>query len=181
LLAGGILASGCVMMLRVLVIVALLNLPLAIGLSPVLLTAAAVMGIAAFIMVRAGNRDNGAQAPEMVLSNPFSLPQVLRFGAILTAVVVAVELAQRFLGEPGLLGIAALSGLADVDAITLTLARNATAPRVAIDAILITVAVNTVAKTIYAWYAGGFRLGRILVIENAIAIAIAYGARLLLT
>jgi uncharacterized membrane protein (DUF4010 family) len=116
----------------------------------------------------------------MVLSNPFSLPQVLRFGAILTVVVVAVELAQRFLGEPGLLGVAALSGLADVDAITLTLARNATAPSVAIDAILITVAVNTVAKTIYAWYAGGFRLGRILIVENAITIAIAYGARLLL-
>jgi uncharacterized membrane protein (DUF4010 family) len=178
LLAGGISAAGAVMMLRVLVVTGLINTGLAIALAPVLLAAVAVTAMSALILIRGNGRD-GRKAAPMELRNPFDLPEVLRFGLLLAVVMLAVELARRYFGDIGVLGVAALSALADVDAVTLSVARLNGAADIAVDAILLTVAVNTVAKTIYAWYAGGGQLGRILLVQNAATIAVASSVRLL--
>ncbi len=180
LLSGGIVASGCVMMLRVLIVTGLINLPLAVELGPVLLAAAAMMALSAAFLVRTDGHDGGKEQP-LVLKNPFLLSEVLRFGALLAIVMLAVELARRYFGDVGLLGVAALSGLADVDAVTLSVARLEGTVPAAVDAILLTVAVNTVAKTVYAWVVGGTRLGSILLAQNAATMAVAAGARFLLT
>ena len=79
-----------------------------------------------------------------------------------------------------MLAVAALSGVADVDALTLSVARMRDAGNVAASAILLTVAVNTVAKSIYAGVAGGFKLGALLLAQNAAMIAVALGVRHLL-
>lgn len=180
LLSGGIVASGCVMMLRVLIVTGLINLPLAVELGPVLLAAAAMMALSAAFLVRTDGHDGGKEQP-LELKNPFLLSEVLRFGALLAIVMLAVELARRYFGDVGLLGVAALSGLADVDAVTLSVARLEGTVPAAVDAILLTVAVNTVAKTVYAWVVGGTRMGSILLAQNAATMAVAAGARFLLT
>lgn len=180
LLSGGIVASGCVMMLRVLIVTGLINLPLAVELGPVLLAAAAMMALSAAFLVQTDGHDGGKEQP-LELKNPFLLSEVLRFGALLAIVMLAVELARRYFGDVGLLGVAALSGLADVDAVTLSVARLEGTVPAAVDAILLTVAVNTVAKTVYAWVVGGTRMGSILLAQNAATMAVAAGARFLLT
>ena len=180
LLAGGILAAGCVMMLRVLAITGLINLDLARSMSPVLIAAAAVTGISSLLLLWHSRRDAKATRRQEIYKNPFELPEVLRFGAILAVVGLAVVLARQYFGDQGLLAVAALSGVADVDALTLSVARMRDAGNVAASAILLTVAVNTVAKSIYAGVAGGFKLGALLLAQNAAMIAVALGVRHLL-
>lgn len=180
LFAGGILAAGCVMMLRVLVITGLINLQLAIALAPVLIAAAAVTAISSLLLLWRNRRDGKSAPQQDIYKNPFDLGEVLRFGAILAAVGLAVVLARQYFGDRGLFAVAALSGIADVDALTLSVARMPDAGAAAVLAILLTAAVNTVAKSVYAWVAGGTRLGVILLAQNAVMIAVALGLRQLL-
>lgn len=180
LLAGAIQASGCVMLLRVLVIAGILNMALARELLPALLAAALTALLSALVLLGSFGRDaSAAGAADFQLRNPFELLEVLRFGALLSAVMLAVVVVRHELGEPGLLGLAALSGLADADALTLSVARHGGADTIAVQAVLLTVAVNTVTKSIYAWVAGGARLGLILLGANAFMLT-AGGAALLL-
>jgi uncharacterized membrane protein (DUF4010 family) len=97
---------------------------------------------------------------------------------MLSVVTLAVAFARRYFGDTGLLGVAALSGLADVDALTLSVARMGEASAVAASAILLTVAVNSVAKAVYAWFAGTARLS--LIVLAATLAAAAAGALVLL-
>ncbi len=159
LLAGGILAAGGVMFLRVLVVTALFNPRLSLAIAPVLLFAAAAMGILALVFVSVRNDTEVKGNQEFSLRNPFDILEVLRFGALLAVVTLAVGLARTQPGDSSILAVAAISGLADVDAITLSVARFGEVSSAAINAILAAVAVNTFAKGTYAWLIGGARLG----------------------
>lgn len=170
LLAGGILAAGCVMFLRVLAVTALINPQLALAMAPVLLVGAAAMGILAFAFVSARNGAEVKGNQEFSLKNPFDIFEVLRFGALLAIVMLAVALARTQPGDSSVLAVAAVSGLADVDAITLSVARFGEASPTAINAILAAVAVNTFAKGAYAWLAGGARLGLLTIGGSSLAL-----------
>ena len=82
----------------------------------------------------------------------------------------------------GLLLLAALSGIADVDAITLSMARMAGAtvpiPR-AVDVILIAVGVNTLAKAVMAAIVGGRKIGVTVGIPSLVAVVLLGLTRLL--
>jgi len=176
LLAGGILAAGCVMLLRVLVVTALINSQLSLAIAPVLLVAAAAMGILAFVFVSARNDVEVKGIQEFSLKNPFDIFEVLRFGALLAVVMLAVALARTQPGDSSVLAVAAVSGLADVDAITLSVARFGEVSPAAINAILAAVAVNTFAKGAYAWLAGGARLGLLTIGGSGLAMLAAMAA-----
>jgi uncharacterized membrane protein (DUF4010 family) len=180
MLSGAILAAGAVMLLRVLAVVALLNAPLASALAPVLLAGAVASGLIAAVLVGGHARQPAGQSSDLVMRNPFEIGEVLRFGALLAVVMAAVALARQAYGDGGLFGVAAISGLADVDALTLSAARLDVPLTIAADAILIAIAVNTLAKTAYAGFAGGARIFGLLLASNVVIIGIAYGARLLL-
>ena len=169
LLAGGILAASCVMLPRVLVIAGVINFRLAIEMAPMLLSATAVMGTIAVGLVRSDHQSPRRKDKGLTLANPFDLLQVLRFGALLAAVMLAVALVRRSFGDQGVLWLAFLSGFADVDAITLTVARLGDAPTVASQAILLTVATNSVMKAIYAGVTGNIRLGLMVLAGTAAA------------
>ena len=180
LIAGGILASGAVMMVRVLFITGLVNVQLAQRLAPALLAAAAVSVAAATVMLLARGKHGNDPKDALIHKNPFELLEVLRFGAILGVVMLAAVFARRYIGEEGLLAVAALSGLADADAITLSVARMGSVSDVAVNAILLAVGVNTLAKTFYAGVAGGSRLGLALLLVNTPVLAMAAAVRFLL-
>jgi uncharacterized membrane protein (DUF4010 family) len=59
------------------------------------------------------------------LTDPFELSEVLKFGALLSAVTLAAKLAGTGTAQLGLVPLAAVSGLVDVDPITLSVARLA--------------------------------------------------------
>jgi uncharacterized membrane protein (DUF4010 family) len=96
-----------------------------------------------------GQSEPGAKNPELQLRNPFEIASVLKFATVIGIVMALSKLVAATAGMKGLFALAALSGIADVDAITLSLARMAgstiTAPQAA-DAILIAACVNTIAK-----------------------------------
>jgi uncharacterized membrane protein (DUF4010 family) len=161
LLAGCVLLAGAVMFIRVLFVVAVLNSPLALMLVPSLGVAALASGACSLWLIRSGRHGGRKGREDLGLSNPFRLSEVLRFSAILTVVMILAGAAARYAGDRGVLVVAGLSGLADVDAITLSAAKksgNYPAP-LAVLTILVAIASNTIAKTVYTWTIGGSRVG----------------------
>jgi uncharacterized membrane protein (DUF4010 family) len=159
LLTGGILAAGCIMFLRVLAVTALLNPQLSLAVAPVLLVSAVTMGAIAFAFVTSSDNADDSGGRKFALKNPFDISEVLRFGALLAIVTLAVTLARNQSGDIGVLAVAAISGLVDVDAITLSVARFGEVSAIAVNAILAAVAMNTLAKGVYTWLVGGMRIG----------------------
>ena len=160
--AVAIVAASAIMFGRILVEVALVHRPLLALLSaPVLAMTIAGLVVATILYRGATMRD--AAAPEVPLSNPFELSTAVRFGLIYAGVLLATKAAQRYAGSNGMYAAAALAGLTDVDAITLStasLARDGLDPRVAVTTILIGAASNTLAKAALAAVLGGWPLAR---------------------
>jgi uncharacterized membrane protein (DUF4010 family) len=169
LLAASVLAAGCVMLLRVLAIAGVLNLDLMLALLPSLLASAVVMSIFAAVLMRQESSSKSS-LPGFTLTNPFELTAVLRFGLLLTVIVSLVAAGGHLFGGAGLLAIAALSGLADTDAITLSMARLGEVSSQTRNAVLVTVLVNSVAKAAYSAWAGTGRLAARVSMGTAAAI-----------
>ncbi|PWW82739.1 hypothetical protein CR164_03075 [Prosthecochloris marina] len=87
----------------------------------------ALIALAAHFFVRESNE----ALPEA--EDPSDLGAAVAFGALYAFVLVAVAAAKEFFGDQGLYIVAALSGLTDMDAITLSTARLIEADRVGID------------------------------------------------
>ncbi|MFN3867782.1 MAG: MgtC/SapB family protein [Hyphomicrobiaceae bacterium] len=172
LFTAGALAAGATMLARVVVVVALLSPQLARSLVSPLLTAALVLaGWAALSVWHHAQNANASTGIE--LENPFELGTVLKFGAILALIMLATKLLSGRFGASGLLALAVISGMGDVDAMTLAMARQVgagvTAP-VAAEVILTVVAVNTVSKAALAWSAGGRAAGLPMLTASIMAI-----------
>jgi uncharacterized membrane protein (DUF4010 family) len=86
---------------------------------------------------------------------------VLRFGVLLAVVLVVSQFAARNFGSASFVPIAAVTGIADVDPITLTATKLAQQGQVALAAagILTALAVNMVTKAGIAAVAGGRAFG----------------------
>jgi len=177
LLVGGILISGAVMTLRVGAIASALNPGLLQPLAATLGSATATLGGLALLFVFGmAPSAAGRERPKLVIANPLEVGTAIKLSAYIVVVMLAAVLVQRFWGDTGLLTIAAVSGIADVDAITLSMARMRITPQLATQAILLAVAVNTVAKASMAAWLGGRAVGLRVGLASAIAIAAAGGA-----
>lgn len=173
LATAGALAAGATMMARVAAVVAIFNHTLVIALLPPLVAAAVVTTAAAYVMV-GRHRDRPETSGSVQLQNPFELGTVLKFGALLAGIMVLADFAKSTAGNSGLYGLAAVSGIADVDAITLTMSRQAGSEvviQVAAAVIAIAVAVNTFSKSVIAWITGGRDIGVPMTIVALLAIA----------
>ena len=102
--------------------------------------------------------------------------------AFFVFILFALKLSRIYLGDQGVWVAAALSGLADVDAITLSLSEQARAgdvpERVAAVAITIAVVSNSVTKTGIAIFSGGWKFGRIIAAGLGLATAVGLGLAL---
>lgn len=124
LLACGLLATSALMFPRVLLEVGVINpalLPPLLG--PLLVACGFYLLGALWWYLRP--HETAAAEGDTPLSNPFELAPALRFALLLALILFLVEAARRLLGDMGVYLVALVSGLADVDAITLSLARNA--------------------------------------------------------
>lgn len=181
LLRAGILLANATMMVRILIMASLFNAGLVRFLVIPLLAATLVLvGWAALLNSRnvASQEDQG-----LSLGSPFELPTVLKFGLLLSAVMLASKVLSEVAGPSGAYAVALASGLADVDAITLSMARLAGRSLSLSDAagaILLAAMVNSLNKAALAAIESGSGPARRLVLPLGAAIA-AGGAGLVLT
>ena len=159
LLSAGILIAGLVMALRVGVVAALLNPALVLPLAVPIGTLALGLAAAAAVLLLTGNRER--RSPELEITNPLEIGTALKLAAFIAIVTIAAELARRLIGSTAVLVVAAISGIADVDAVTVSMARAA--GHLGLDvvtlAIVTAVGVNTVSKAIIATATGGRAIG----------------------
>jgi uncharacterized membrane protein (DUF4010 family) len=104
-------------------------------------------------------------------------------GAILCGVLLLAAAARHLFGPEGLVAAGAVSGIADVDAITLAAARATADSSVGVElaalAVAVAVMVNTAVKGAMSLVVGGRRFGLALVAVFAIAVAAGAAAALL--
>jgi uncharacterized membrane protein (DUF4010 family) len=158
-LAFGAVAANAMLFPRVLVATAVLNAPLVPLLVPYLLGPAIIAAGVAAIGFR---RVSSVESSDDMRHNPLQLVDALRMAALFQIVLMAVHLANRMWGASGVLTTAAVLGLTDVDALTMSMARgmSSAAPlELAARAIAIGVAANTALKLAVAlvFSAGWFR------------------------
>jgi uncharacterized membrane protein (DUF4010 family) len=169
--AVGIVAGCATMFPRVLFVAAVVDRTLLPALWPL-----AVMALIAYaVAFRAHRRSSRGAAEEGVaFRNPFELRQSVQFGLVYGAVLFVARAAAHYAGTAGVLASAALAGLADVDAITLSLAelhRAGSLAGIAAPAIGVAAVVNTLVKASLAAMLGGRALGRAVVPALVAALA----------
>ena len=162
---AGSLAASAVMFARVALVVGLFGASLLPRLAAPLAAAALVtIAIGLYFGRPWQPAESGGAALEKSAAyrNPFDLTQVLAFGAILAVVVFLTRALTDLFGSGGSIALAAIAGLGDVDAVTLSMtgaARTSVGPQIASIAILVAVATNSAAKAVLAFLAGGSHFG----------------------
>lgn len=173
LLAGGILLSGSVMVVRVLIVASALNNALLIPLAWPLGAAGLVMIVVSGLLFLTYGRGS-KEHPQLTMKSPFDLGTALKLAALIAVISLLAKVISTFAGDVGITILAALSGIADVDAITLSLARlanNGITVATAALGIGIAVAANTAVKAGMAFSLGGAQAGWIVSAASATAIA----------
>jgi uncharacterized membrane protein (DUF4010 family) len=124
ILACGLLTTSALMFPRMLLEVGLINPALLAHLSWPLSVSALIYAGGAWYYYQQADSEAPSSA-EPMLKNPFELAPALRFAALLVMIALLIKAASHWLGDVGVYLVASLSGLTDVDAITLSLSRNA--------------------------------------------------------
>jgi uncharacterized membrane protein (DUF4010 family) len=118
--AAVILIASTVVFGRVLLEIAIVHPPwLRVAAPPLLLAMATVAAVSVFAYLRARRE----LVTTVEREPPSSLRTAIVFGALYAAVLFAVAVAREYLGDTGLYAVAFLSGLTDMDAITLSTAQ----------------------------------------------------------
>ena len=160
--AAGIVIAGSVTFLRILVLVAVfqpaLIAPLVLPMG--VMAGVGLVGACLLWLLGRGNEDRQKELPG--LANPVELKTALTFGAVLAVVLLAVHYLQIWVGTSGVYAAAALSGVTDVDALTISVSQllddDLTAANGA-TAIFVAAAVNTAVKAGISIAVGGRPLG----------------------
>jgi uncharacterized membrane protein (DUF4010 family) len=180
MLEAGVLIAAATMFPRILVEVAVVNHSLLIPLSVPIIVMALVLMIGAFVSLRGARQ--GSEVEPVPLDNPLELVTAVRFGALLALVMVLAKAFEHWFGDAGIYAVAVISGLADVDAITLSLAHMANGQlpqQVAGQGIVLAAIANTVVKGTLAWLVGGTAFAKRLAAVMILA-SIAGGVSVLL-
>lgn len=105
--------------------------------------------------------------------NPFDLKEALVMGLVFGATLALISLSNRYIGDMGVYTVALVSGIADVDAIILSLsslAKSGLNPMTAHYAILIAIVSNTFAKAALVFFFGKMELFRLVVTYYLISV-----------
>jgi uncharacterized membrane protein (DUF4010 family) len=168
-LAFGAVAANAMLYPRVLIATAILNPAVVSPLVPYLLAPALAAALAAAIGAR---RSSAVAASAAIQDNPLQLTGALQMAALFQAVLMAVYIARDTWGQSGVFTSAGILGLTDVDALTVSMAREiakSVSPEVAATGIAVGVLTNTAMK-----------LGLALVFGSRTFTLIAGGALLLM-
>ncbi|MBC8133563.1 MAG: DUF4010 domain-containing protein, partial [Deltaproteobacteria bacterium] len=119
----------------------------------------------------------------MGLQNPFALLPALKWAMLLAVTLVFVAIAQQRFGVSGVFVVAALAGIADMDAVNIAMNRQAAAGtlnvNLAVLAITVAALASIVTKIVIVLASGGRRFGQQVALVFAAAIAAGLLAALL--
>lgn len=164
LFMGGVMVASSIMFVRVLIEVSVVNSDL-LGLVwiPITLMFFSVLG-SGFWLWRSSGKKN--RDPEIELKNPFQIKTALQFGFLLGLILLLSEAMKDWFGDSGIYMLSVVSGLMDVDAITLSLSRMAKdsiSETVAVMGIVLASAVNTLVKGFIFSFIAGLQRSLILI------------------
>jgi uncharacterized membrane protein (DUF4010 family) len=174
-LALGILVAWTVMFFRVILLVSAVDR----GMAPRISLAMAAFGVPSllicFVLWRRQRSADTASASAG--ENPFELGAAIRFGLLFGAITLAAKAAQVYLGDAGLYLAAAVAGLTDVDAISLSMAQLSLTDSAMTDAgvraIVIAVAANTLFKAGMVAFLGSAGLRKLVLAATAVIVVVA--------
>ncbi len=164
LFSGAILIASGMMYLRLVALIALFNRSLVVVLAPFLLGLAGLaIAIGWWWSSRADAHDSDVKR-EFEPKNPLELMAAFLFAILFLVMLVATQLAVRYLGRAGVDTLGALMGVADVDPFIMGMTQAAgklTPLREAASAVLIAAASNNLAKGIYSYSLADRKTGRL--------------------
>lgn len=157
----GIVLATAVMYLRIDIVVALFNHRLAwLLLPPLLGLAALTAAIAAWQWRRRDATAASVSAGKLPVMNPLQIPAAGTFAVLFVIVALVATWVRAHFGRPGIFGLAALSGVTDIDPFVLNLAQGSVVGMSLGGlgaAVLIAASSNNVLKAAYALAFGGRR------------------------
>lgn len=175
--SAGILVACGTMFPRMIIEVSVVNKELlklvAIPLSVSGITVYA--GMLFFWLTRAKDREVKADMPP--LSNPFQIKPALKFAALISVILLFSQFIKESFGDAGIIILAFFSGLTDVDAITISMARLAhegLSHTTASMAIMTAAATNTLLKGLLVLFLSNRLIG--IRVMSVFVIAIVAGA-----
>jgi len=147
----------------------------AISLSvPLLLSALTTVGLA-LLFNRKRSTDAKFAEHKDQQRNPLELGAAIQLAAIMGVFILAAQAIREWFGQTGLYGIAVLLGLVDIDAVTVSIGamagRGDIQGNVAVNALLIAIATNTLVKPALVVVAGSRRTA--VCVTGAVAIVLA--------
>jgi len=176
--ATGVAAAWMMSLIRMTVLAGIVAPPLVEKLALPVGAAVAALLLATIYLYRQPKGDGS----KLDLGNPLDPLMVMRYGLLLAVIVTAAKLLTQHFGQAGLLSLAGLSGLADVDPITLSVAKMTggvlMAPQAA-QAILVAAGANLIVRMGLAIGLGGQRFGSTLAVAGTLALAAGAGAYVL--
>jgi uncharacterized membrane protein (DUF4010 family) len=181
-LTVGIIVATAIMYLRIDIVVAFFNPPLALLLLPAMaLCFALAAAIAGWRWLRRPREVPPASA-SLPAANPLQLGAAMMFAALFVLIAIASAWVSREFGERGIYFLATLTGLTDIDPFVLSLAQGGVAgmslPAIA-SAILVAASSNNVLKACYALAFGGRRAARAAAAALLLLAAVGAGLALL--
>ncbi|MDH5605261.1 MAG: DUF4010 domain-containing protein [Anaerolineae bacterium] len=178
--ALAITVSWTVMFARVLVEVGVVNQALLkVVWLPVAAAGAAGLAYCAYLFLS----ERAGKSSDVDFSNPFDLSAAVKFGLLYGVVLLVSRTAQLYFGDTGVFLSSIISGLADVDAVTLTMAElsrsGALDLAVAAKAIVLAAMSNTVVKSSIVLMGGAPALRKTLLPGLALMLAAGIGVAFL--
>ncbi|ARO26482.1 hypothetical protein CO659_17695 [Rhizobium sp. S9] len=178
LLSAGAMMAGAVSLSRVLLICGVIAPAVLEELAALLGPGAAALAVGGSL---AGLSPRAGDSPDFSPKNPLEVIVVFRFALLLAAITIVTRAALEFFGTQSLAVVAFITGLGDLDAITLSIAKLPNVPAdAAAQAIAVAAFANLLAKTGLAASAGSFSYAVRLAIVSGIAV-LAGAAGLFLT
>jgi len=165
-----ILASS-VMFIRVLVQIAVVNSQI---LGEVVLPMSVMFAVSILAAIIIWHKKIDIKA-EFKLETPFALTPAVKFGLFFVVILLFSHFSRTLFGNQGLYIMSVISGLADVDAITLSTATMAAKGQIetntATTAITIAVISNTMMKLIYSFMLGSRNFAKTMAITTLLVIS----------
>lgn len=184
--ARAVIFASTVMFPRVLFLIVVIYPPLALK---VIIPVASMLlaGLfSIFVSHKRSSPETDAIHPTYKIANPLKLSTAIKFGLLFAFVLVIVEYSQKSLGSSGVYLASFLTGLTDVDAITLSVARLAGNDQLSSDiaamSVIIAALMNTVSKGAISYFSGSPELRRpvirafsLIVLTGAVSGGVVFG------
>ncbi|MEX1021105.1 MAG: DUF4010 domain-containing protein [Litorilinea sp.] len=177
-IALALIAAWTVMIPRILLQAGIVNIDLLQTLTiPLAVMGVSLLAYVGYLLFTRGEGDED----QVEVQNPFELKPAFIFGFIYGLILLLSRTAETYFGTTGIYVSSIIAGIADLNAITLTMAELSQplgnlAPGVAAEAITLAVISNTVVKTILVFSAGSRALFRLVLPALVIVIVVGGGA-----